>query len=170
MGRRSLLNHQTGADNPSIFEYKNAFMYFVFKPTDAVGTSLIYCSGANLERFLPITKRRHRLGLNPAAKGLQSVNLGVRSLALERGATLKPFKGKDCASVKPRADDLWYSETLLIENANSSLPMDLTAYAAVHLLKLIFQACMLEETLPDSLHPPDELENFIAGLCVKYGG
>ncbi|MBF0327996.1 MAG: hypothetical protein HQL10_02450 [Nitrospirae bacterium] len=165
-----MLNKPASADTKSVFEYKTSFMYFVFKPIGTAEKSLIYCSGVNLERFLPITKRRHRLGQNPAAKGLQSVNLGVRSLALERGATLKPFKGKDCASAKPIADDLWYSDTLLIENAVSSLPMELTTYAAINLLKLIFKACMLEEQLPDSLYPPDELESFISGLCVKYGG
>ncbi|TAN41687.1 MAG: hypothetical protein EPN22_14495 [Nitrospirae bacterium] len=165
-----MLNRPAGPDSLPVFEYKTSFMYFVFKQADDAPASFIYCSGVNLERLLSITKGRHRLGQNPAVKGLQSVNLGVRSLALERGAALKPFKGKDCVSAKPIADELWYSETLFIENAVSSLPMELTAYAPVHLLKLIFQACMLEENLPDSPCTPDELENFIAGLCAKYGG
>ncbi|MCL4457498.1 MAG: hypothetical protein M1406_08905 [Nitrospirae bacterium] len=151
--------------------YINDFLYFVIKPAggDRGGNSLLYCSGVNLQRFLPITKGRHRLGLNPAAKGLQSVNLRVRSLALSGGATPRTIHGNDCSGIAPAKDDLWYSELFLIENAPESLPDEIIAYAVVKLLKNIFLACMLEEKLPDKLLAPDELQAFIEEMCVKYG-
>ncbi|HCL82051.1 MAG TPA: hypothetical protein DHV16_09915 [Nitrospiraceae bacterium] len=146
-------------------------MYFVIKPAggNRGGNALLYCSGVNLQRFLPITKGRHRLGLNPAAKGLQSVNLRVRSLSLSHGATPKSIHGNDCSGIAPAKDDLWYSELFLIENASEPLPDEIINYAVVDLLKKIFLACMLKETMPDKLIEPGELKTFIEDMCVKYG-
>lgn len=153
------------------YEYINDFLYFVIKP-DGKGrgnNAFFYCSGVNISRFLPITKGRHRLGQNPAEKGLQSVNLGVRSLALSHRATPRTIRGNDCAGIAPAKNDLWYSDLLLIENAPESLPDEIINYAVVNLLKKIFLACMMEEKMPDNLLNPDELQTFLEAMCSKYG-
>lgn len=153
------------------YEYINDFLYFVIRPDgkDRGNNAFLYCSGVNISRFLPITKGRHRLGQNPAEKGLQSVNLGVRSLALSRRATPRTIRGNDCAGIAPVKNDLWYSDLLLIENAPESLPDEIINYAVVNLLKKIFLACMVEEKMPDDLLNPGELQTFIEAMCSKYG-
>ena len=77
------------------YEYKNDYLFFVLTPDTERGRgALIYCSGVNVDRFLPITRGRHRPMSNPAVRGLQLVNLGVRALVLSYGATPKSVRGK----------------------------------------------------------------------------
>jgi len=150
-------------------KYINDFLYFVIKPYQPGGKgALVYCSGVNLGRFLPITKGRHGLASNPALRGLQLVNHDVRSLALSSGATPKAIRGNYCAGIAPTTD-MWYTELLLIENANDSFPAEVINYGVINLLKKIIQACMLQGvSLPDTLPKPDELEVFIEDLCHTY--
>jgi len=151
------------------YKYKNEFMYFVLTPDKNRKSVLLYCSGVNLSRFLPITKGRHRPMSNPAMRGLQLVNLGVRALALSSGAIPKADRGIDCRDIIPIMDG-WYSERLLIENAPESWPDELINYCVINLLKKIFNAIyVLKVELPDTLLSPDELQKFIDDLCIKYG-
>lgn len=106
---------------------------------------------------------------NPAIRGLQLVNLGVRALALSNGATPKTVRGSECAGITPAVGS-WYTEHLLIENAPESLPEEVIMYCVVNLLKKIFKAmCLLEVDLPDKLLEPRELQAFIENLCKTYG-
>ena len=151
------------------YEYKNDYLFFVLTPDTERGRgALIYCSGVNVDRFLPITRGRHRPMSNPAVRGLQLVNLGVRSLVLSYGATPKSVRGKDCSEITPAAD-AWSTERLLIENAPDALPDEIIKYAVMELLKKIDRAIMLEAELPDTLLSPDDLQVFIDGMCSKYG-
>ncbi len=151
-------------------EYINEFMYFVLRPDESRGrNALLYCSGVDLSRLLPITKGRHRASANPAMRGLQLVNLGVRSLALSCGATPRAIRGDDCAGIVPPKNG-WYKDLLLIENAPESLPEDIINYCVINLLRKIFNGCLLlDEKLPDTLLKPDELQLFIEKMCIKYG-
>ncbi len=74
--------------------YKNDFLFFAFRQHE---DTLLYCSGVDVERFSPITKGRHRPMSNPAIRGLQLVNLGVRALALNAGAKPVTIKGVSIA-------------------------------------------------------------------------
>jgi hypothetical protein len=152
------------------YEYKNAFLYFIIRPDiNSETDALLYCSGVDLLRFLPITKGRHRPMSNPAMRGLQLVNLGVRALALSNGATPKTLKGDVCTEAIPMKDGL-YKEGLLIENASESLPEELVNYGVINILKKIANGCLIYDTLPDILLKPDELQAFIEDMCKKYGG
>ena len=151
-------------------EYINEFLYFVIRPDESRGKdTFIYCSGVNSIRFVPITKGRHGMGPSPAIRGLQLVNSGVRALALEKGVTIKPVRGNDCAGVVP-AQEGWYREILLIENAPGSFPEEVINYGVINLLKKIFKACTLQDAMPEKLLAPDELQAFIESLCNKYQG
>lgn len=151
------------------YEYINDFLFFVTRPDKNRGEgALIYCSGVNVSRFLPITKGRHRPMSNPAIRGLQLVNLGVRALALSKGAIPKAIRGNECAGIG-HIQDHWYKELLLIENAPESFPDDMINYCVVELLKKIDRAIMLEAKVPDKLLNPDELQVFIEAMCSKYG-
>lgn len=151
------------------YEYINEFLYFVIRPDTNKGKgTLIYCSGINLFRFLPITGGRHGLCSNPALRGLQLLNHGVRALVLTKGATPKAVRGNDCAGIAP-TKETWYTEILLIENAPESLPDEIISYCVMNLVKKISNACLLEVKLPDKLLKPDELQEFIETMCSKFG-
>jgi hypothetical protein len=155
--------------NNKSYEYINDFLFFILKPDAIRGrNSFLYCSGINIDRFLPITKGRHRPMSNPAIRGLQLVNLGVRALALEHGATPITLRGNECAGSIPLKDS-WSAEHLLISNVPASLPDKIISYCVINLLKKIDKAIMLGATLPDKLLQPDELQLFIEAMCIKYG-
>ncbi|UCD35356.1 MAG: hypothetical protein JSU90_00575 [Nitrospiraceae bacterium] len=112
-------------------EYRNDFLFFVLRPhRTASGPGFLYCSGVNIDRFLPITRGRHRPMSNPAIRGLQLVNLGVRALSLEKGAKPIAAASNDCAGETP-GNDSWSAEHLIIEHAPPSLPREIVGYAVV---------------------------------------
>jgi hypothetical protein len=151
------------------YEYKNDFLFFVIRRDESRGAgALVHCSGINAVRFSPITRGRHGIG-NPSIRGLQLVNLGVRALALEQGATPRALRGNDCAGIAP-PEGTWYTELLLIEHAPDSFPGEMLNYCVINLVRKIFKACMLEVQLPDALPGPAELQDLLEALCRKYGG
>ena len=151
------------------YKYINDFIFFALTPDQKMGDgSYIYCSGADLFRFLPITKGRHGLASNPALRGLQLVNLDVREMALSREATIKPVSG-DCAGIAHTSGG-WYSERLLIENAPASFPEEVISYGVINLVKKIIKACTFPDIAPEMLLQPDELQVFLESLCSKYAG
>jgi len=145
--------------------YKNDFLFFAFREHEG---SLLYCSGVNVDQFFPITKGRHRPMANPAIRGLQLVNLGVRALAIQSGAKPVTIKDNLCQGIVSKNND-WYRENLIIENAPDSFPSDATAYAMVELMRKIEKSIMLGEEMPDKLLTPDELQSFLLSLCEKHG-
>lgn len=146
-------------------EYKTTGFYFVFKPTKK---GIAYCSGINVERFLPITRGRHKAMNNPAIRGLQNLNLELRAMAIEAGATPKTVLVPECSFPRP-TDDVWYTESILFENLPEVMIERLLPYAVVHLLKKIDKAIMLRADMPDEVLEPEEMERFIDSLCKKYG-
>src|SRR5208337_277925 len=118
------------------YAYINDFLFFVINPDQKMGDgSYIYCSGADLFRFLPITKGRHGLASTPAMRELQLVKIGVREMALTREPTIKPVSG-DCAGIAHTSGG-WYSERLLIENAPASFPEEVITYGVINFVKKI---------------------------------
>lgn len=106
---------------------------------------------------------------NPAMRGLQLVNMEIRSLVLSKGATPGTIRGNYCEGIVPNGD-LWYTEQLLIENAPASLPEKIIRYGVINLLKKIDRAIMLGSNPPETLLRPDELQSYIETLCRRYGG
>ncbi|MEW6600748.1 MAG: hypothetical protein AB1499_07235 [Nitrospirota bacterium] len=152
------------------YEYINDFLFFILVPVaGSGGKTYLYCSGINIDRFLPITKGRHRPMSNPAIRGLQLVNLGVRALALEHGATPKTLRENEYVKIIPPKGN-WSSEYILINNVPESLPDKIISYCVIHLLKKIDKAVMLGAQLPEQLLKPEELQLFIEAMCAKYGG
>ncbi len=150
------------------YEYINEFLYFVLKPDKSRGEGAFnYCSGVHLYNFLPITKGRHRPMSNPVMRGLQLVNLGVRSLALSKGAIPKTVSGAYCDGIVPGKDG-WYKEILFIDNTPDSFPEEMITYCVIELIRKIDRAIMLQAELPDRLLVPDELQLFIESMCKKY--
>ncbi len=151
-----------------LYEYKNDFLYFVLRPDNSGGEGdYFYCSGVDLYRFLPVTKGRHRPMSNPAMRGLQLVNLGVRSMVLSRGGTTRAIRGNHCEGIVPIKNG-WYKEQLMIENVPESFPDEMIEYCVIELMRKFNRAIMLGAELPDNLLSPKELQLFIEQMCSKY--
>ncbi len=146
-------------------EYVNDFLYFVIKPID--GEKHIYCSGVNLTRFSPITKGKHRLGQNPASKGLQSLNNEVRSMIISFNATPETIKNLFCQHIKPLKDELWYTESFIIHRYTESLGEAIIKFAPYELINKILKATLLNETPPKITLSPNELEEYLYELAKK---
>jgi len=144
--------------------YINDFMYFVVLPDRSSEGSLLYCSGVNLFRLLPITQGRHRPLANPARRGMQLTNLGIKSLALEQGAIPVALKGRPCPDIVP-ADDGWYKDYFRIEKAPESLPEKIIDYGVKTLLQKTMTSSLRQVDLPQTLLKPDELQLFLENLC-----
>lgn len=145
-------------------EYVNDFVYFVIKPLE--GEKHIYCSGVNLTKFAPITKGRHRLGQNPAVKGLQSLNNDIRAIIIESKATPETVKNLFCQYVKPIKEDLWYTESFLIHNYSESLGEKIKNYAPSELLRKMFKAMLINEPIFETTSP-EKLQDYLYNLVHK---
>ncbi|MBF0539620.1 MAG: hypothetical protein HQL03_15355 [Nitrospirae bacterium] len=145
----------------------NDFLYYVIRPDEKRGNNvLVYCSGVNVSRFLPLTAGKHRLGQNPAVKGLQSSNLEVRSFVPSKGATLKALRGDDCSGIV-NTNDLWSSELFLIEGAPQSFPPELVRFAVLNLLKIVLPVCLPNvklPPLPQEFPTPGQLQAYLESL------
>ncbi len=156
-----------GMKTANRLEYINNALYFVV--TVIPGKKrLIYCSGVNFKRFLPITKGRHKAMSNPVIRGLQIVNHEIRSMAIEAGATPETIILTECKGIAP-TDDSWNTESLLIKNPPEGLGEKLITHGVINLLKKIDKAIMLGAGMPEHLLPPEELEKFIEKLCERFG-
>lgn len=150
------------------YEYINEFMFFVIRPDEGMGEGASkYCSGINMTRLLPITKGRHGMGPNPAARGLQMTNLGLRDLAIANGITARAARGH-CAGIAPTMDT-WFAYPMMIKDMTPSFAKEVLEYCPLTFLKKLSNACRLDFQLPDKTPGPDELQSFIEALCRKFG-
>lgn len=125
------------------------FFYFAIKPFDK--NKHIYCSGVNITKFSPITKGRHRLGQNPAEKGLQSLNNDIRALVISYNATPETVQNLECSKFNSIKEGLWYIESFLIHNYSEALGEKIKTYAPSELLRKMFKAMLINETVPENL-------------------
>jgi hypothetical protein len=146
-------------------KYINDFLYFVVRP-DPGGKKdkLIYCSGVNITRFFPMTRRRFGIGGNPVTSGLQLVNYDICGLAMSKGATPKVILGHDCAGIAP-TKETWHVELVHIENAADLLPDDIISLGVRGLVQKIVACSWLEYQAPDKLLAPEELQVYLEDLC-----
>lgn len=145
-------------------EYINDFMYFVIRPVDE--KRHIYCSGVNLTKFSPITKGRHRLGQNPAAKGLQTLNNDIRAIVIENNATPETIKNLFCQQIKPLKEDLWYTESFLINNYSYELGEKIKNFAPSELIRKMFRAMLINEDVLENLNSM-EMEDYLKTIGQK---
>jgi hypothetical protein len=149
-------------------QYINDYLYFVIRPeTRERKDVLVYCSGVNLRRLLPITGGRHGLASSPALRGLQIVNRGLRALALSKHIQPKTVKEKLCPDITFEGD-LWFSESLLFENAPESFPDEMIAFCVNDFLRSLNKSCCLGEILPEKLLKADELQELFEDWSRKY--
>jgi len=148
-------------------EYINDFIYFTVR-SEKKGDKkdvLIYCSGINLDRFLPMTRGRLGLGSNPILSGLKLVKYDLCTLALSHGATPHDHCGhSDCFGIAP-TKEAWYSEALLIENPGSLLPDEIISFAVKSMVNKITNTSLSDHEVPDLPLKPYDLQAHLEILC-----
>ncbi|MBF0457530.1 MAG: hypothetical protein HQK99_06505 [Nitrospirae bacterium] len=146
-------------------EYINDFLYFIVKPGD--GEALTYCSGVNISRFTPLTSGKHRLGQNIVMKGLQSLNLELRSYILSLGAEPKTIRGGRCDGVNIRSyDDLWNSEALSIEHVPEDFrAAEVVRFAVKNFLRIVLPQCVPPSEIPEEPLDPIGLQAWLYSRC-----
>ncbi len=146
-------------------EFKNNYFYFVVRPDRKDERDvLIYCSGINVTRFLPMMQGRLGLGSNPIVSGLQLVKYDLCTLAHERGAVPKEhYCNIGCAGIAPTREG-WYTEPLLIENPTNLTPEEIVVFAVKGIVRRINATSLTSEKIPDGLEP-SELQKHLDALC-----
>lgn len=139
-------------------------MFFIIRPVDS--ERHVYCSGVNIIKFSPITKGRHRLGQNPAVKGLQTLNNDIRAIVIENQATPDTIKNLFCQQLKPLNDDLWYTESFLIHKYSMELGEKIKNFAPSELLRKMFRAMLINEKVPENLSS-DKMQKYLYSLSNK---
>jgi hypothetical protein len=149
------------------YEFKNDFFYFVVRPEKKDGKDvLIYCSGINVTRFLPMMQGRLGLGSNPIVSGLQLVKYDLCTLAHSKGAIPKEhYCNIGCAGIAPTKEG-WYTEPLLLENPGDMTPEEIVSFAVKGMVKRINATSLSETKMPDDL-PPAELQKHLEVLCKR---
>lgn len=132
----------------------------------AAHKSIVYYSGINLTRFLPITAGKHGLASNPALRGLQITNHKVRALAISQGAVPKTSKARNTSAP---TNDTWYCEGLIIENVKEGFAQQLYEFSIVTLVKTVVKTCIFSIDMPDHLLPSDELETLLSNIINIHG-
>lgn len=147
-------------------EYKNDYFYFIVRPEMREEKEvLIYCSGINVTRFMPMLQGRLGLGSNPVISGLQLVKYDICTLAHSKGAVPKEHHCNiGCAGNVPTRES-WYTEPLLIENSGILTPEEIVGFAVKGIVKKINAASLSPHKLSDDLLPA-ELQKQLEVLCM----
>lgn len=144
----------------------NDYFYFVVQPWKRGDKEvLLYCSGVNIDRFLPMLRGRFGIGSNPITSGLQLVKYDLCSLAISEGATPREYHGStDCSGITP-SEGTWFTEPLLIENAAALTPARIISFCVSGLLKRIITVSLSDYQLPEDLCAPPELQAHLDTIC-----
>jgi hypothetical protein len=148
------------------YEYINDFLYFAVRSEQKDGGNvLIYCSGVNVTRFLPMMQGRLGLGSNPIVSGLQLVKYDLCTMAISKGAEPKDHYCRTaCAGMAPTKEG-WYTEPLLIERPGNLTPEEIVRFAISSMVKRINATLLSDRTVPYDLEPA-ELQVHLAALCT----
>jgi hypothetical protein len=146
--------------------YVTDYFYFAVKQEKRDGKDvLVYCSGINLDRFLPMLKGRLGLGSNPILSGLKLVKYDVCKLALTKGAVPKDQAGPTkCSGVTP-SEGAWYIEPLIIENPSGMLPEEIVAFCVDNYVRRVAAWSLQECEAPDALLLPGDMQAQLDVLC-----
>jgi hypothetical protein len=146
--------------------YVTDYFYFAVRQDKKDGKDiLVYSSGVNLDRFLPMMRGRLGLGSNPIVSGLQLVKYDLCRLALSKGAVPKDQHGPTRYADVTLSEGAWYVEPLLIEDASGILPEEIVAYCVDSYVRRLAACSLHKYEIPDSLLPPAEMQAQLYTLC-----
>jgi hypothetical protein len=147
--------------------YVTDYFYFAVRQDKKDGRDvLVYSSGVNLDRFLPMMRGRLGLGSNPILSGLQLVKYDLCRLALSKGAVPRDQHGSTrSAADVTLSEGAWYVEPLLIENPSGILPEEIVAFCVDSYVRRVAACSLQKYDVPDSVLPPGEMQAQLQTLC-----
>lgn len=147
-------------------EYINDYLYFVMRPdTNSDSGAVYFCSGVNLDRFMPLMKMRCGIGNNPILNGLKVINFDICSRETSKGAGFKVIDRGGCTGIAP-TKDTWYTQQMRIEDPSALSLDDIIDYAVKSLLARIATFSPIPVQLPDKTATPGELQDYLDTLCA----
>ena len=148
-------------DNAYITDY----FFFSVKADKKDGKDVLnYCSGVNLDLFMPMMRGRLGMGSNPITSRLQLLKYELCRLALAKGATPRPDQGKICSDLL-LSEGTWLKESLLIENPSGMLPAEIVNFCAGNYFRRIASLSLKKCDVSDSLLSPDDMKAQLDILC-----
>jgi len=126
---------------------------------------LNYCSGVNLDLFLPMVRGRLGMGSNPITSGLQLLKYDVCGLARSKGAIPRPELGTTKCEGIPLSEGTWLMETLLIENPSDMLPEEIVAFCVDNYFRRVAAFSLKKYEVPDSLLSPVDMQAQLDTFC-----
>jgi len=146
--------------------YVTDYFFFSVKKKNRDGEDVLdYCSGVNLDLFLPMVRGRLGMGSNPITSGLKLLKYDVCSLARSKGAIARPGLGTPKCEGIPLSGDTWLMETLLIENPSGMLPEEIVAFCVDNYFRRVAAFSLKKYEVPDSLLSPSEMQVQLDTLC-----
>jgi hypothetical protein len=142
------------------------YFFFSVKKEEKDGQEVLhYCSGVNLDLFLPLVRGRLGMGSNPVTSGLQLLKYELCGLARSYGATPKPAHPSIKSVGLPLSEGTWYSEALLIENPSGMLPEEIVAFCVDNYFRRVAAFSREKYDVPDSLLSPSDMQAQMDTLC-----
>lgn len=141
--------------------------YFFFSVTTGKQDGkdvLNYCSGVNLDLFMPLVRGRLGMGSNPITSRLQLLKYELCGLARSKGATPKPDQGNKCEDLK-LSEGTWLMESVLIEDPSGMLPAEIVEFCADNYFRRIAAFSLKKYEVPDSLPSPGDMKTQLDILC-----
>ena len=147
--------------------YVTDYFYFAVRRDKRDGQDvLVYSSGVNLDRFLPMMRGRLGLGSNPILSGLQLVKYDLCRLALSKGAVPRDQRVSTRSADVTLSEGVWYVEPLLIENPSGIRPAEIVAFCVDSYVRRVAACSLQTYVVPDSLIPPEEMQAQLQTLCI----
>jgi len=147
-------------------EYVNDFLYFSMRPdVKSDKGAMLFCSGINLDRFMPLVRMRCGIGGNPILSGLRLINFDICARETSKGATFKVLEGGGCQGVAP-TKEAWYTQSMLIENGAELSSDEIIDYGVKSLVDKIVAGSALDRRAPDGVLTPGDLQVYLQELCA----
>jgi hypothetical protein len=146
--------------------YVTDYFFFSVKKDKKDGKDVLdYCSGVNLDLFLPMVRGRLGMGSNPITSGLLLLKYDLCGLARSKGATPRPELGTAKCEGIPLSEGTWLLETLLIENPSGMLPEEIVTFCVDSYFKRVAAFSLKKYEVPDSLLSPGDMQVQLDTLC-----
>ena len=146
--------------------YVTDYFFFSVNKYNMDGEDVLnYCSGVNLDLFLPMVRGRLGMGSNPITSGLQLLKYDVCGLARSKGAIPRPELGTTKCEGIPLSEGTWLMETLLIENPSDMLPEEIVAFCVDNYFRRVAAFSVKKYEVPDSLLSPGDMQAQLDTFC-----
>lgn len=146
--------------------YVTDYFFFSVKKDRKDGEDVLYyCSGVNLDLFLPMVRGRLGMGSNPITSGLQLLKYELCGMARSNGARPRAAKGTTKSAGLPLSKGTWYMEALLIENPSGMLPEEIVAFCVDSYFKRVAAFSLNNYEVPDSLLSPVDMQAQLDIMC-----